>query len=152
MKRLLLVPAVLLLAAAEAPSTITIDHPWARPSAGAAKTAAAYVTLTETGAADALVKVSTPVAETAAVHETINESGTMKMRPVEALNLPAGKPVTLAPGGYHVMLMGLRAPLKVGDTFPLTLTFAHAAAQTVTVTVEAVRGAPGGASMDHMNH
>jgi len=152
--RFALLPAALLLIAAGDASTITITvtHPWARPSAGASTTGAAYLTLTDSGAADKLTAVSTPVAGTADVHETINDKGTMKMRPVEGgLPLTPGKPVTLSPGGYHVMLMGLKAPLKAGDTFPMTLTFEHAPPQTVTVTVEAPKRGGGGMSMDHMD-
>ena len=134
--RFSLLPALLLLIAAGDASTLKIDHPWARPSAGAATTGAAYLTITEEGAADRLVSVSTPVAGTAEVHETINDQGVMKMRPVDGLALVPGKPVTLSPGGYHVMLTGLKAPLKPGDSFPLTLTFEHAAPVTVTVKVE----------------
>jgi copper(I)-binding protein len=64
----------------------------------------------------------------------------MKMRPVPSVALDTGKPVTLKPGGLHVMLMGLKAPLKAGDSFPLTLTFTHAPPLTVTVKVEAGGG------------
>jgi len=147
MRTMFLLPALLLLAAAGDPS-IQISHPWARASAGAARTGAAYVTITDLGAPDTLTGVSAPVADTVQVHETIDDNGTMKMRPAGALALTPGKPLTMAPGGYHVMLMGLKAPLKAGDTFPLTLTFGHAAPQTVTVTVEAI----GAGGMDRMNH
>lgn len=150
--RRLLIPAILFLAAAGDAPSITVVHPWARASAGAAKAGAAYLTVTDTGAPDKLVGASTPVADTAQVHETINDNGTMKMRPVDGgLALPTGKAVSLSPGGYHVMLMGLKAPLKAGDTFPLTLNFQHAPPQTVTVTVEAGKG---GMKMDHgdMDH
>ena len=135
--RLLLIPAILLLAAAGDASTVTADHPWARATPGNATTGAAYVTLTETGAADTLTGASTPAAKTAEVHETISDNGVMKMRPVGPLPLVAGTPVKMEPGGKHIMLMGLKAPLKAGDKFPLTLTFAHAAPMTVTVIVEA---------------
>ncbi len=135
--RFLIVPAILLLAAAGDASTVTVDHPWARATAGNATTGAAYVTLTETGAADTLTGTSTPAAKTAEVHETISDNGVMKMRPVGPLPLMAGTPVKMEPGGKHIMLMGLKAPLKAGDKFPLTLTFAHAAPVTVTVVVEA---------------
>jgi periplasmic copper chaperone A len=154
--RFVLLPAALLLIAAGDASTITVTHPWARPSAGAATTGAAYLTLTDTGAADRLTAVSTPVAGTADVHETISDKGMMKMRPVEGgLALTPGKPVTLSPGGYHVMLMGLKAPLKAGDTFPLTLTFQHAPPQTITVIVESPKSAAPAmdhSSMDHDHH
>jgi periplasmic copper chaperone A len=136
--RILLLPAlVLLIAAGDAPQ-FQVDHPWARASAGAAKTGAAYLTITDQGQPDQLTGASTPVADTAEVHESMADMGTMKMRPVAGLPLAPGKPVKLAPGGYHVMLMGLKAPLKQGDTFPLTLRFEHAAPMTVTVTVEAI--------------
>ena len=134
--RLLFVPAILLLAAAGDASSVRIDRPWARATAGNVTNGAAYVTLTEQGAADRLVGVSTPVAASADVHETINDGGVMKMRSVGALALEPGKPVTMDPGGKHIMLMGLKAPLKAGDKFPLTLRFEHAAPVTVTVVVE----------------
>lgn len=123
---------------------ITAEQVWARPTAGAGNTGAAYFTLTNSGPADQLIGVSTPIAASAGVHETIDDGGVMRMRPVASLALPPGKPVTLRPGAYHVMLIGLKAPLKVGDSFPLTLSFAHAAPMTVTVTV---RVQPAGSGM-----
>lgn len=131
------------LAAADA-SDISLDHVWARASAGNATTGAAYLTVTDHGRPDRLVGVSTPVAATAELHETINDNGVMKMRPVAGIALEPGKPVKFLPGGYHVMLTGLKSPLKAGDSFPLTLAFEHAQPITVTATVEAV----GGAAMD----
>jgi len=128
----------LLLAAAGDPPSIQIDHPWARASAGAAKNGAAYLTITGQGQPDQLTGASTPVAATTELHESMDDMGMMKMRPMTGLALTPGKPVKLAPGGYHLMLLGLKAPLKAGDTFPLTLRFAHAPPQTVTVTVEPI--------------
>jgi copper(I)-binding protein len=138
--RLLFFPAMLLLVAAGDPSPVRIDHPWARATAGNAANGAAYVTITETGSPDKLIGVSTPVAAAASLHETIDDGGVMKMRPVAGLPLDPGKPVAMAPGGKHIMLMGLKAPLKAGDTFPLTLRFEHAAPVTVTVVVEGLGG------------
>jgi copper(I)-binding protein len=132
------------LAAADG-SDIVLEHVWARASAGNTTTGAAYLTVTDNGAPDRLVGASTPVAAMAELHETINDNGVMKMRPVAAIALQPGKPVTFAPGGYHVMLMGLNKPLKAGDAFPLTLSFEHAKPITVTAHVQAV----GGAGMDH---
>ncbi len=136
----LLLPALLFLIAADAPPP-QITHPWARATAGASKNGAAYLTLTEQGPADRLTGVSTPAAATAELHESMADMGVMKMRPVSGFDLAPGKPVTLAPGGYHVMLLGLKAPLKPGDVFPLTLKFEHAEPLTVSVTVEAAGGA-----------
>jgi copper(I)-binding protein len=122
-------------------SGMHFDHVWARPTAGPASAGAVWFTVTNDGPADQLIGASTPVAASAGVHETIDDNGVMKMRPVPSLTLDTGKPVTLKPGGYHVMLMGLKSPLKAGDSFPLTITFAHAPPQTVTVKVEAGGGA-----------
>ena len=126
-------------------SGIGVEHVWARATAGAASTGAAYFTVTYHGRPDRLVSLSTPIATSAELHETTRDNGITKMRPVTAIVLVPGKPVVLSPGGYHVMLMGLQHPLKAGDSFPLTLTFEHALPITVTVAVEAI-GAP---PMDH---
>jgi copper(I)-binding protein len=126
-------------------SNISLDHVWVRASAGNATTGAAYFTVVDNGSPDRLHGVSTPIATMAELHETIDDNGVMKMRPVAAIALEQGKPVTFKPGGYHVMLTGLKNPLKAGDSFPLTLTFEHAQPITVTAHVEAV----GGAGMDH---
>src|SRR5690606_10830983 len=85
---------------------------------------------------------SSPVAETAELHTHIKDGEVMRMRPVEAIEVPAGGSVTLKPGGDHVMLMSLRAPLKEGETFPLTLIFEHRGSREVDVTVKSV-GATG---------
>ena len=126
-------------------SGITLGHFWARTSAGNTSTDAAYLTVTDNGTPDRLVGVSTPAATSAELHETINENGVMKMRSVAANVLDPGKPVTFSPGGYHVMLMGLKSPLKAGDSFPLPIAFEHAQPITVTVKVEAV----GASGMEH---
>lgn len=131
-------------------TSITCDQVWARPTAGAGTTGAAYFAITNHGAADALVGASTPVAASAGVHETTNDNGVMKMRPVASVALVPGKTVTFRPGGYHVMLIGLHAPLKAGDSFPLTLTFAHAQPITVTVKVQAGAGGMGTGAMPGM--
>ena len=134
------VPAV----AADA-SDITFERVWARPSPGNATNGAAYFTIVDHGKPDRLVGVSTPAAAKAEIHETINDNGVMKMRGVAAVPLVPGTPVSFSPGGYHVMLLGLKAPLKAGDSFPLTLTFEHAAPVTMTVNV----GAAGAGGTEH---
>ena len=122
---------------------------WARASAGAASMGAVYLALTGGAQPDRLTGASTPVAAMAGVHESTAEGGVMRMRAVNALPLPPGKTVTFAPGGYHIMLMDLRHPLVAGQTFPLTLTFEHAAPMTVEVRVRAI-GAGAAAEPDHM--
>lgn len=118
---------------------ITLEHVWARPSPGNATMGAAYLTVIGGGLPDRLIGISSPAAAKTEVHETINDNGVLKMRAVPSMVLEPGKPVAFQPGGYHVMLMGLKSPLKLGDSFPLTLTFEHAAPITVMTTVEAPR-------------
>jgi periplasmic copper chaperone A len=130
---------------------VTVHEAWARASAGAATTGAAYVTLMGGAQADSLVSVSTPVAATAEVHETTNDHGVMKMRPVPGVPIPPGGSVVLAPGGTHIMLMGLKQKLTAGQNFPLTLTFAHAAPVTVDVKVRGIGAAAGDSMGTHEN-
>jgi hypothetical protein len=74
----------------------------------------------------------------------------MKMRPISGVDIPAGQPVSLKPGGEHIMLMGLSQPLREGQSFPLTLDFEKAGPRTVTVTVEKVGAkGPGAAAAQH---
>jgi periplasmic copper chaperone A len=137
-------PTGLLLAADDG---VMVHEAWARASAGAATTGAAYVTLMGGAQPDSLVGVSTPIAANAEPHETINDNGVMKMRPAAAVPIPAHEMVTFAPGGTHIMLMGLKQPLVAGQSFPLTLTFAHAAPVTVDVKVRGLgRGMNGSMS------
>ena len=116
---------------------LEVDNAWARATPGKSAIGAAYVTI-HSPTADKLVAASTPVAKKAELH-TMSMSGmVMKMRPVASIDIPAGQAVTLQPGGFHIMLMGLKHPLKAGQTFPLTLTFTKAGAQTVNVAVEKI--------------
>lgn len=121
---------------------IDIRQPWARASAGAGKTGAAYVTIVNGGAADALIGAATPVAARAALHGHQMDGDMMKMRPVDRVALAPGATVTLAPGGMHIMMFGLTRRLVEGETFPLTLNFENAGALQVTATVAGV-GAKG---------
>ena len=145
--RILLAAALLIMpvAAVADMSPINVDHAWSR-AAMAGHQGVIYLTISDTGAPDTLTSVATPVAEKADLHETINDQGVMKMRPVAALTVAPGKPLTLTPGGYHIMLMNLKQPLKEGDSFPVTLTFAKSGQVTTTVIVEKA-----GATMPCMN-
>jgi hypothetical protein len=124
-------------AAAAEQSSIVITNAWARATPPGAKTGAAYVTVTNKGAApDKLLSAATPVAGEAQLHTTINDNGVMKMRPVTAIDLKPGASVTLKPGGMHLMLMDMKQPLKAGDSFPLALTFAKAGKVETSVKVQ----------------
>jgi len=131
---------------------VEVTKAWARATPGKSTIGAAYATVTAP-AGDRLIAASTPVAGTAQIHEHSMENGIMKMRQVDAVPLPAGQAVTLSPGGYHIMLMDLKAPLVAGQSFPLTLTFEKAGTVETTVMVGGVgaSGPAGSTTMDHMN-
>lgn len=114
---------------------LVIGHPWAR--AAAPPNGAAYLTITNQGQTpDRLVRVSSPAAEMSQLHVHLVEDGIMKMRPIDGIDIEPGAPVELKPGGLHIMLMGLKAPLTAGMKFPLTLSFEKAGDVTVEVWVE----------------
>lgn len=105
---------------------VTVKDAWVRAPAPGQKVAAAYMELVSRGNSMVLIGVASPVAGRVEVHGTTVEAGVMKMRPAGNVELPAGKPVKLAPGGLHVMLMDLKQPLKPGDKVPLALTVQRA--------------------------
>jgi copper(I)-binding protein len=126
---------------------IAIAAPFAR--ATPVKVGGAFMLLKNNGKTDdKLIKAASPVAEHVELHEHVMDGGTMRMRPVEGgVPVPAGKMAELQPGGYHVMLIGLKQPLKEGGHFPLTLTFEKAG--TVTIEVPILKpGATGAMPMD----
>ncbi|CAL94770.1 copper chaperone PCu(A)C [Azoarcus olearius] len=105
---------------ATAAAQVAVKDPWVRATVPAQKSTGAFMQLTS--AQDArLVEVRSPVAKVVEVHEMAMEGDIMKMRAIPALALPAGKPVELKPGGYHVMLIDLPAQIREGDSVPLTL-------------------------------
>jgi copper(I)-binding protein len=114
---------------------LEVNNAWARATPGKAENGAAYVTIASP-TSDRLVSVSTPVAKKAELHTMEMKGMVMEMRPVAGVDIPAGQPVSLKPGGEHIMLLGLNQPLREGQTFPLTLNFEKAGSRAVTVTVE----------------
>lgn len=116
-------------------SQIQVKDAWARATPGKAENGAAYLTIVSP-VSDRLTGVSTPVAKQAELHNMTMEGGVMKMRPLADVDLPANQPVTLKPGGTHIMLMGLTRQLKPGETFALTLSFDKAGKREVAVAVE----------------
>lgn len=99
---------------------VKVDDPWVRGTVKGQMATGAFMAITASEAA-ALVSASSPVAGVVEIHTMKMEDGVMKMRPIPRLDLPAGKPVALEPGGYHVMLMDLKQPLKAGEMVPITL-------------------------------
>ncbi len=123
-----LLRALLLLTAlgsASAWAQVKVEQAWARATVQGQKATGAFMKITATQATQ-LVAVATPVAGVAEVHEMKMEGGVMKMRAMPALDLPAGQAVELKPGGYHLMLMDLKAPLAKDSSVALTLTFRDA--------------------------
>lgn len=134
MKRLL---NLFLLAALPAMAQVTVSEAWVRGTVAQQKATGAFMTLS--AAQDSrLVAASSPVAGMVEVHEMSMANDIMRMRQLDSLALPAGKPVKLMPGGYHLMLMQLQRPLADGDKVPLTLEIEDAKHVRSKVTVEAV--------------
>lgn len=132
-------------------AAVEVTGAWARTSPAVADAGAVYFEIANTGDADdALVGVSVDpaVAGKAELHETAAAEGDdgmgdddgmgggmMEMRPVDRIEVPAGDTVVLEPGGYHVMLLELAAPLQAGDTVEVTLSFEESGEQVVTADV-----------------
>jgi periplasmic copper chaperone A len=125
---------------------ISINHPWARATPGAVKNSAAFMVFDNKGTADKLISVSGDVAKDIQIHSMVTEAGVMKMREIKSLDIPANGKAELKPGGFHVMLIGLKDGLKEGEKFPLKLKFEKAGEITVQVTAEK----PG--AHDHATH
>ena len=123
----------------EGKSEIAVTDAWARASV--TETAAAYVTIENKGSADdSLVAASSPAAAKVEVHDMTMEGMVMKMRKMDALPVKAGETVKLAPGGKHIMLIGLKQHLEEGMSVPLTLVFEKAGKVEVEAPVRAAGG------------
>lgn len=125
--------------------SLEIGHPWSRATAATAPTAGAYMKITNGGAtADRLVGAKSPAADKVEVHEMKMEGSIMRMRELEkGLEIPAGATVTLEPGGYHLMLIGLKAPLQQGTRVPLTVMFEKAGSIDIELAIAAMGATPG---------
>ena len=114
---------------------LEVSNAWARATPGKAENGAAYVTILSP-TPDRLLSASSPAAKKAELHTMEMAGMVMKMRPIAGLDIPAGQPIALKPGGEHIMLIGLQQPLREGQAFTLTLNFEKAGARTVSVAVE----------------
>lgn len=136
---------------------VAIERPWARATPPGAQTGAAYLTIVNHGTEpDVLVTASSPDAARVEFHQTTMTDGVMRMRPAASgVTVPAGGTIELKPdGGYHLMLGGLKAPLKSGTMLPMTLRFAKAGSIEVVFAVEPIgaRGPAAGAAPEHLHH
>ena len=145
MKTLMAALALLIGAALSTPAQahefklgqLHVDHPWARATIGQVKNGAAYLTVANhSDQPDTLVGVDSPVAKRVELHTHMMEDGVMKMRKLDGIEVNPGEPAVLAPGGLHIMLIGLHAPLVEGESFPLTLTFEQAGSVEVEVKID----------------
>ncbi len=128
--------ATALFVATSAHAQVTVGDPWVRATVPQQNGTGAFMRLTsETPAA--LVQADSPVAKYVEIHEMAMENNVMKMRQIPRIDLPAGKPVELKPGGYHIMLIDLHGQVKEGEQVPLTLTFESADGVRSSVEVQA---------------
>ena len=119
--------------------SITISTPWARATPGGATVAGAYLEIkADPGAGDTLLGARSPAAGTVELHDHIHDNGVMRMRQIETMPIAGGASLALKPGGKHLMLMALKAPLKEADVIDITLRFEKAGEVTVKVRVAPV--------------
>jgi copper(I)-binding protein len=131
---------------------IEIGHPWSR-AAPAGVTGAGYLTLNNKGSsADRLLGARADIARAVEIHSNSMEGGVMRMRPVQAIDIAPGAEVALAPGGLHIMLIGLKQALVQGNRVPLTLVFEKAGEVQVELAVEAAGTRGGAAGGGHQHH
>lgn len=140
------------VSSAPAWSQVTVSEPWVRGTVQGQKATGAFMQLKSADGA-ALVAAESPVAGVVEIHEMRMESNVMRMRAIPKLDLPAGQAVDLKPGGYHVMLMDLKQPLKKGDSVPIKLKVQGKDGKTQEVEVKAevrdLTAAPAGGGMKH---
>jgi hypothetical protein len=117
---------------------LTISHPWSRATAPSQKVGAVFMTIKTNGnSLDRLIGAQSPDAETVQIHNHTMDNGVMRMRRVDGVTIPADGEAVLAPGGFHIMLIGLKAPLFEETVIPLTLVFEKAGKVEIEAVIEA---------------
>lgn len=127
---------------------VSVSEVWARATMPGQKVSGAYMKLTADADAK-LIGASSPAVPRVEVHEMKMDGDVMRMREVQAIDLPKGKTVSLEPGGYHIMLMNLAKPIAAGEVIPITLTI-ESGGKRETIEVKAEARMPGG--MQHHHH
>ena len=137
--RLLAAAVILLLlqALAEPQQARTLDivQAWSRATPPGSPIGVAYFDIVNAGEADVLLRASSPIARVAEMHENSMEGGTMQMRPLERVAIPARSRVRFEPSGKHIMLIDLKRPLKQGEKFTVSLVFQRAGTRNAEVLV-----------------
>jgi copper(I)-binding protein len=138
---------------ATAADNIVISHPYARATVPGQPSGGAYISIENKGKeTDTLKSLSSSIAKSTELHTMTMDGGVMKMREVGTVDIKPSEKIAMQPGGgYHIMLIGLTKPLKSGDHFPLTLTFAKAGKIEVNVEVEAFNSNAGDKNAGHMH-
>lgn len=154
MKQLSLLAAGLMLslgAVAGAADSVTVQDPYIRLAPPNAPATGAFMVIRNGGDKDVkVVKASNPASKVTELHTHLNEGGVMKMRPVPAIDVKAKGEAVLKPGGLHVMLIDLKAPMKEGDIVPITLNFDDGSSKQVDAKV--VRPTAAAMPMEHKHH
>lgn len=151
----LVAAATMTLAGALAADGIEIQTPWTRAVPPTSKVGAGYMTVVNTGTADdRLIAARSGIAARVEIHEMTMDAGVMRMRELkDGLAVAAGQSVELKPGGYHVMFMGLREPIKAGDVVDVTLVFEGAGEIAVKLRAAKIgAGAPPAHAGHGMHH
>jgi copper(I)-binding protein len=153
MKSFVVLPTGLLalVMALPAVAQVSVKEPWVRGTVAQQKATGLFAQVTSTNGGK-LVAASSPVAGVVEIHEMAMEGSVMKMRAIPGLDLPAGKPVDLKPGGYHVMLMQLKQQLKPGDTVPVTLVIESGGKRESVEVKATVRPLQGGSDSQPHKH
>lgn len=149
-RRTLILSAVALLTVAAAPAGVSVTNAWSRPAAQGGN-GAGFLTIANGGkAADRLVSATSPVAGRIEMHESMMMNGVAMMHPRPGgAAVPAGGKLEFKPGGWHLMLIGLKKPLKAGETVPVTLTFQKAGKVQVGLVVRGGAAAPAATEEHH---
>lgn len=137
MSHIIRISILFFIAAFSAHAEVTVQGPWVRATVAQQKVTGAFMAITSTVDAH-VVGITSPVADRVEIHEMKMNNEIMTMRAIPSLPLDAGKTVQLAPGGFHIMLFGLRQQLKAGDSIPLTLMIEDSQKRRTPVNVKAV--------------
>jgi copper(I)-binding protein len=148
---LTLAAAISLARGQENAGDLAVVGAWARATPPGAELGAVYVVLENRGHGPVrLIGAASPAARSTTLHQSIEENGVSLMRPLQDTTIAAGAALEMKPGGAHIMLMGLTAPLKEGATVPLTLSFEGAGDVEVSVPVLPIGS--DGPAMGHHGH
>jgi hypothetical protein len=140
-----------LFLAAQALAQVRVSEPWVRGTVAGQQSTGAFMELLAQHDTR-LVRARSPVAQVVEIHEMTMSGTVMRMRAIAGLDLPAGRAVALTPGGYHLMLLGLRGPLKAGETVPIRLEFRDRAGKRHSLEVKAVARPLHEAGHEHHEH